>query len=163
MLEEFTSVTVQRLSIQTRLTALETRTLRADMIEIYNILRGFKRTEDVKFFQRRMGRTRVHDWNLFSKQVRLDAGKFSFGNLACDEWSRLPSWIVKEESVNKFYGNLDHYLNDNWRFKKALITLSPLEPFALSCMLIVTVLGKLGADHLPSESSPETHSESLTR
>jgi len=33
---------------------------------------------------------------------KLDAGKFSFGNRSWDEWSRLPSWIFNEESVNKF-------------------------------------------------------------
>jgi len=45
--------------------------------------------DEVKFFERSVGRTRGHDWKLFKKQVRLDAGKFSFGNGVCDEWNRL--------------------------------------------------------------------------
>jgi len=98
----------------------------------------------VKFFQRRVGRTRGHDWKLFKKQVRLDAGKFSFGNRVCDEWNRLSSWVVNQDSVNNFRGNLNHYLRDNRGFKKVMTTLSLLEPFALSCKLIVMVLGKLG-------------------
>jgi len=47
------------------------------------------------------------------------------------------------ESVNKLKRNLDHYLMDYRGFKKVMITLSPLEPFVLSCMLTATVLGKL--------------------
>jgi len=39
--------------------------LRADMIEIYKILRGFEGTAVVKFFQRGVGCTRGHDWKLF--------------------------------------------------------------------------------------------------
>jgi len=67
------------------LTTLETRRLRADMIEVYTILRGFGGTDEVKFFQRRVGCTRGHDWKLFIKRVNLDAGKFSFGNRVCYE------------------------------------------------------------------------------
>jgi len=52
--------------------------------------------------------------------------------------------IVVGCSVNKFIGNMDHYLRENRRFKEVMITLSPLESFALSCMLTVTVLSKLG-------------------
>jgi len=40
----------------TRLTTLQTRRLRADMVEAYNILRGFKGTDELKIFQRRVGR-----------------------------------------------------------------------------------------------------------
>jgi len=87
------------------------------MVEVYNILRGFEVTDEVRKFQRRVGCTRGHEWKLFKKQVKLDAGKFSFGNRTCDDWNRLPPWVVNEESVNKFMGNLDHYLMDNRGFK----------------------------------------------
>jgi len=91
---------------------LETRRLRADIIEVSKILRGFEGTEEVKIFQRRVGGTRGHDFILFKKQVDLDAGKFSFGNRVCDDWNRLPGWIVSGESVNEFKGNSDHYFRD---------------------------------------------------
>jgi len=51
------------------LTTLETRRLRADMIKVYKILRGFEGTEEVKCFQRRVGGTRGHDLKLFKKRV----------------------------------------------------------------------------------------------
>jgi len=88
---------------------LETRILRADLIEVYKILRGFEGTDEVKFFQRGVGCTRGHDWKLFKKRVNLDAGKFSFGNRVCDEWNKLPMWVVNVESMNDFKGNLDRY------------------------------------------------------
>jgi len=84
---------------------------------------------------------------LYKKQVKLNVGKFSFGNRACDEWNRLPPWIVNVESVNKCKGNSHHYLKDNSGFKYVMIPLSSLEPFALSSMLTVTVLGKIGNQH----------------
>jgi len=68
-------------------------------------------------FNRRVGSTRGHALKLCKIQVRLDAGKFRFGNQVCDEWNRLPSWFVNEENVNEFKRNLDHYLRDNRGFK----------------------------------------------
>jgi len=43
------------------LTTLETRRLGADMVEFYKILRGFEGANEVKFFQRMVGKTRGHD------------------------------------------------------------------------------------------------------
>jgi len=64
--------------------------------------------------------------------------------IVCDEWNRLPEWVVNVEGVNKFKGNLNCYPRENRGFKKGIFTLSFLEPFELSNMLITTVLGKLG-------------------
>jgi len=64
-----------------------------------------------------VGSTRGHDLKLFKKRVKLDVGKFSFGNRVCDEWNRLPESVVNVEGVNKFMGNLDHYLRDKRGFK----------------------------------------------
>jgi len=47
------------------LTTPETR--RADMVEIYKSLRGFEETDDVEPNQKRVGRTRGHDWKLLKK------------------------------------------------------------------------------------------------
>jgi len=49
------------------LTTLETRRLRADMIEVYKMLRGFEGTDEVNICQRRLGCTRGHDWKLGHK------------------------------------------------------------------------------------------------
>jgi len=67
----------------------------------------------LKFFQRRVGSTREHDLKLFKKRVKPDVGKFSFGNRVCDEWNKLPEWVVNVVDVNKFKGNFYHYLREN--------------------------------------------------
>jgi len=54
--------------------------------------------------------------NCLKKLVDLNAGKFSFGNRVCDEWNKLPGWVVNLESMNNFKGNLDQYLRDNRGF-----------------------------------------------
>jgi len=94
-------------------------------------------------FLEKGGNTRGHDVTLFKKRVILDVGKFCFGNRVCDEWNRLPEGVVNIEGVNKFKGNFDHYLKENTGFKYVMLTLSSLESFALSNLLIATVLGKL--------------------
>jgi len=56
--------------------------------------------------------TREAFYCLFKKRtVKFDAGKFNFGNRVCDEWNRLPSWVVNEESVIEFKANLDIILS----------------------------------------------------
>jgi len=52
------------------------------------------------YFQRRVGSTRGHELKLFKKRVKLDGGKFIFGNRVCDERYRLPEWVVDTEGVN---------------------------------------------------------------
>jgi len=47
------------------LTTLETRRLRADIVEVYKILRGFEGTNEVNKIHKRVACTRGHDWNLF--------------------------------------------------------------------------------------------------
>jgi len=77
----------ERLSV-VGLTSLETRRLRADMKftkKVYNILRCFEETDEVQFFQRRVGSTRGRDWKLYKTHVKVDAGKFNFRNRVCDK------------------------------------------------------------------------------
>jgi len=67
------------------LTTLETRRIRADMIEVYKILNGLEGIESGSKFIKRVGIFRGHSQKLFKKRVRLDAGKYCFSNRVCDE------------------------------------------------------------------------------
>jgi len=71
----------------------------------------------VRFVKVLFKNTKTAYRTLFKKRVNLDAGKFSFGNRVCDEWIKLPGWVVNVESMNEFEGNLDHYLRNNRGFK----------------------------------------------
>ena len=69
------------------LTSLETRFLRADLIEVYKIFKGLDNFDPGKFFDVADGATRGHSLKLSKKRVRLDVGKYKFGNRVCDEWN----------------------------------------------------------------------------
>jgi len=45
------------------------------MLEVYKILKGFEGTDEMKFFQRRVGSARGHDLKLYEKRVKLDVGE----------------------------------------------------------------------------------------
>ena len=70
------------------LTTLETRFLRADLIEVFKILRGFENLDPDRFFQVvGDGVRRGHSFKLFKKRYRLDVGKFKFASRVCEEWN----------------------------------------------------------------------------
>ena len=95
------------------LTTLETRFLRADLIEIFKILKGFENVDPEKFFQvvGDDGR-RGHVFKLLKKMCRLDVGRFKFANRnrVCEEWNGLDDDVVG--SVNAFKRKLDHHLRN---------------------------------------------------
>ena len=97
-----------------RLTTLETRRERADMLEVYKILNGLEGLKEEDFFIRDNGRGRGHDFKLFKKRVRLDIAKYSFGDRVCTPWNNLPHAVIADSSVNLFTSGLNNYLR---RFK----------------------------------------------
>ena len=95
------------------LTTLETRFLRADLIEVFKILRGFENLDPDMFFQVvGDGVRRGHIFKMFKKRYRLDVGKFKFASRVCDEWNRLGDGIVSAGTVNVFKMRLDHHLRN---------------------------------------------------
>ena len=52
-----------------KLTTLETRRLRADLIEVYKIMNGLEGIEEETFFERRQGITRGHTGKIYKKGV----------------------------------------------------------------------------------------------
>ena len=95
------------------LTTLETRFLRADLIEVFKILRGFENLDPDRFFQVvGDGVRRGHSFKLFKKRYRLDVGKFKFASRVCEEWNRLGDGVVSAGTVNAFKTRLDHHLRN---------------------------------------------------
>jgi len=56
----------------TGLNTLETRRLRAHMLEVYKIVKSVEGTDELKLLQRRVGRTIGQDLKLFKTRVKLD-------------------------------------------------------------------------------------------
>jgi len=65
------------------LMTLETRRIRADLIEVFMILRGIAGALEGMGLVRDKGGRRGHDHKLYINSVRLDVGKFMFSNRVC--------------------------------------------------------------------------------
>ena len=64
-------------------TTLETRFLRADLIEVFKILRGFENLDPDRYFQVvGNGARRGHSFKLFKKRYRLDVLMCSNTNIS---------------------------------------------------------------------------------
>ena len=92
------------------MTTLETRRERADMLEVYKIIKGIEEIEFKDFFDMSKDTLRGHKYKLFKKRFHLNVGKLNFGNRVINSWNRLPDSVVQAESVNVFKNELDHYL-----------------------------------------------------
>jgi hypothetical protein len=96
-----------------KLTTLEIRRERADLIEVYKILNGLEGLREEDSFVRRSNVVtggmpiRTNTWGnsfkLYKKGVKLDVAKV-------DSWNKLPDTVVKAETVNAFKGRLDKFL-----------------------------------------------------
>jgi hypothetical protein len=94
------------------LTTLETRRIRADILEVYKIMNGLEGVLEKDFFTRDRGGRRGHRFKLFKKRVRLDIAKYSFANIVCNSWNNLPKYVVEAPSINVFKNRLDDYLKN---------------------------------------------------
>ena len=94
------------------LTTLETRFLRADLLEVYKIFNGLDSLNAERFFVREVGMTRGHSYKLYKRRVRLDVGKYGFGSRVCNEWNLLTEDVVTAGSLNTFKAKLDHHLRN---------------------------------------------------
>lgn len=103
-----------------KLTTLETRRLRADMLEVFKIVKGMEGLKEEFFFEksrRGVDGTRNNSHSFFKRRVRLDVGKYHFANRVVEDWNRLPNGVIEVESVNAFKGKLDFYLEHVRGFK----------------------------------------------
>ena len=89
------------------LTTLETKFVRADLIEVYKIFNGLDSLDPGRFFVWYVGVTRGHSFKLFKKRVSLDVGRYKFGNRVCNEWNLLTEDVVSAGSLK-----LDHHLRN---------------------------------------------------
>jgi len=95
------------------LTTLETRRIRADILEVYKIMNGLEGVLEKDFFTRDREGRRGQRFKLFKKRVRLDIAKYSFANRVCNSWNNLPKYVVEAPSINVFKNRLDDYLKNN--------------------------------------------------
>ena len=98
------------------LVSLETRRVRADLLEVYKILSGLEGIDETKLFRRHISATRGHSMKLYKERVNRDVLKFSFANRVIEMWNKLPEEIISAKGLNIFKNRLDKYLRKNEGF-----------------------------------------------
>ena len=100
MIEECTGKSYEERLEIVGLTTLEVRRSRADLIEVFKILKGFKGIDEKLFFSRNIAITRGHSMKLYMVRVNKDVLKFSFANRVLELWNKLPNEVVNVNSIN---------------------------------------------------------------
>ena len=99
----------ERLRCQ-NITTLDTRRLRGDLIEVFNIFKGFENVDPIKFFELSTTPIRGHSLKIVKPRCRLDVRKYSFAHSVVDMWNSLDEGIVACDSINSFKNRLDESL-----------------------------------------------------
>src|SRR6266536_4378599 len=108
----------ERLS-RLKLTTLETRRLRGDLIEVFKIMHNLYDVNYRNFFTLANNNMRGHRLKLSKQSFKLDCGKYFFTNRIIDEWNLLTEDIVSCNTVNSFKNKIDRHL----RFSRGFICL----------------------------------------
>lgn len=95
------------------ITTLERRRIRADMLEVFKILKGLEGIRGDSFFKIRCSKTRGHSMKLYKERVNKDVLKYSFGNRVIDTWNSLPEEVIKSNSINSFKNRFEKYERNN--------------------------------------------------
>jgi ribonuclease P/MRP protein subunit RPP40 len=92
------------------LKTLETRRIRGDLIEVFNILRGIDNVDERLFFSKAISNTRGHDLKLYKHSCRLDCRKYCFSHRVVEIWNILPDSAVTCITVNSFKNRIDKFM-----------------------------------------------------
>ena len=95
------------------LTALETRRLIGDQIEVFNILNGYENFGSNIFFKIKLCKiTRGLNFTLVKKQGRFDVNKCPFSQRTINVWNKLSKECVHASSLNMFKNKIGKYLDN---------------------------------------------------
>ena len=99
----------QRLN-KLRLTSLEQRHYRADMIQVFKVLKDQKNIYPADFLTLSKRSGRKNSMKLYKKRCGLDVSKHCFTSRVVDQWNILPDKVILATDVNEFKSRLDHHM-----------------------------------------------------
>jgi len=103
MFTELKSLPYEKRLNKLGLWSLEERRNRADLIEIYKMIKGLSSVQWSHFFVRVVNSiTRGHNWKLLKKGSRCDTRLYFFSQRAVNRWNSLSQTEVDAPSINSF-------------------------------------------------------------
>ena len=97
-----------------QLPTLAYRRQRADMIQIFKILRGFDRLIPSKFFLLATGSTtRGHNFKIVKQRFNTRLRQYAFSVRSVNNWNALPNEVVNAATINQFKSSLEKYWKNN--------------------------------------------------
>ena len=82
--------------------SLEERRNRADLLEIFRMVKGFSAVSWTQFFRRAQGATKGHNWKLYKEYNHGDIRQHSFSQRSINRWNRLSQDEVNAQTINGF-------------------------------------------------------------
>ena len=112
MVPELKHLTYEERLEKLKLTTLEERRARGDMIETYKIITGKEKVNPGKFFQMIPDREgpRARDKKIFKQRVEKDGRRHYFTQRVTNGWNGLTNNIVNAEKTSEFKTLLDAYM-----------------------------------------------------
>ena len=94
------------------LITLETRRLRADLIEVFKMINQLDNVNLSGFFQINYNNTRGHEYKFQKTRARLDTRKYSFSSRVVNEWNNLSIYMeaVQSTTLNCLKKHVDRHL-----------------------------------------------------
>jgi hypothetical protein len=96
---------------KSRLTTLETRRNRADLLEVYKIFNNLEGLSKDDYFKVNESNTRGHTYKIKKRSFRTNIGKNLFSNRVVNAWNGLSQEAVEAKSLNVFKGKIEEYLS----------------------------------------------------
>ena len=96
------------------ITTLETRRLRADLLEVFKIFIGLESILPADFFDMDKARyaTRGQPFKITKMHSRFNLRKYSFTQRIVNDWNQLIEAAVMSKDTNIFMGHIDIYLKN---------------------------------------------------
>jgi len=107
--------------------SLEERRNKADLIELFKLMKGLSSTPWSHFFKKAEDTlTRGHTWKLVKKHCRCDSRLYFFSQRVINRWNKLSQEDVDIQSINCFKNRLKKYVHGRWTSLKtySLLVLS---------------------------------------
>ena len=111
LIPELSTLSYEQRLERTGLVSLEMRRLRADLIEVFKIVKGLEKVDQSVFFNlSEDSRTRGHQLKFQKHYCRLDVRKYFFSQRIITEWNNLPQEAITAKIVNSFKNIIDPIL-----------------------------------------------------